>query len=174
MLNAVDNVTVYRFIKKLATPFTKWRAFKHGIIDAHGNILKDVSAFENRNERDSFTKFDLLVLNIKKTMALLPGGSSKMASYAAALYLIKEDATNIFGMEDISEETYNNIMFELKNKTLFLEYVEYVVEDAPTNNISGGAIAGVRTDSYTPALHHHHRKKHKNKSEKSKENVKNV
>ena len=70
-LNVVDNATVFRFIKKLSTPFKKWRAFKHGIIDEHGNILKKKEELASRNEKDAFTKFDLLVLNIKKSIGKL-------------------------------------------------------------------------------------------------------
>ena len=35
----VDLFLVFQFIKKLVTPFTKWPAFKLGIIDAKGNIV---------------------------------------------------------------------------------------------------------------------------------------
>ena len=34
----VDMFMIYQFIKRLATPFNKWEAFKTGVIDARGNI----------------------------------------------------------------------------------------------------------------------------------------
>ena len=35
----VDLFVVYQFIKRLATPFNKWDAYKTGVIDERGNIL---------------------------------------------------------------------------------------------------------------------------------------
>ena len=46
--------------------------------------------------RDYYTPFHRLVFNIKKIMAKAPGGGSRLASYAAALYLLKEK----FGVSD--------------------------------------------------------------------------
>ena len=35
----VDMFMIYQFIKRLATPFNKWEAFKTGVIDARGCLL---------------------------------------------------------------------------------------------------------------------------------------
>jgi hypothetical protein len=35
----VDVFMVYQFLKRLATPFEKWDAFKEGVIDKEGNII---------------------------------------------------------------------------------------------------------------------------------------
>ena len=35
----VDLFLVYQFIRRLATPFNKWDAYKEGVIDDKGNIL---------------------------------------------------------------------------------------------------------------------------------------
>jgi len=40
MANLVDLYIVYRIIRKLTTPFSEWEAFKYGVIDAEGNIIK--------------------------------------------------------------------------------------------------------------------------------------
>lgn len=86
----VDLFLVYQFIRRLATPFNEWEAYKLGIIDEKGNILKKRKNLALARERNAFGVFDLLVLNIKKLLAKVPGGSSRLASYAAALYLIRE------------------------------------------------------------------------------------
>lgn len=158
MDNKVDNVTVYKLIKKLSTPFTKWRAYKHGIIDAKGNILKkDLS---NRNEKDSFTKLDVLALNLKNEIAKMPGGNSKLASYAAALYLVKEHTS----LDDVSlnESDINNIK----------DYVSQLDEELAANHTSSSAIAGLGTDSMTPKLHKEPMRRHKINTLKSKEKLK--
>ena len=36
---AVDIFMVYQFLKRLAMPFTRWDAYKQGVIDKDGNIL---------------------------------------------------------------------------------------------------------------------------------------
>jgi len=91
--SAGDFVYTIRFLTLLVTPFEKTAAFKAGIIDENGNKNKnyDMNTVTNREAyRDSYTPFHRLVFNIKKLMAKAPGGSSRIASYAAALYLIKE------------------------------------------------------------------------------------
>lgn len=84
---AGDLVYTFRFLTLLVTPFEKTDAYKIGIIDSQGKVLRKPVTPE---EKDTFTPFHKLVFNIKKLMAKVPGGGSKIASYAAALYLIKE------------------------------------------------------------------------------------
>ena len=92
--SAADLVYTIRFLKLLTTPFEETEAFKAGIIDEEGKKRKDFStnSIENREAyRDHYTAFHRLVFNVKRIMAKAPGGSSRVASYAAALFLIKEN-----------------------------------------------------------------------------------
>ena len=85
----VDLFLVYQFVRRLATTFTKWDAYKQGIIDDKGNVLikkKD----RDPQQKKAFGVFDIMVRNMKRLLAKVPGGGSKLASYAAALFLIKE------------------------------------------------------------------------------------
>ena len=84
---SVDLVYTLRFLRLLTTPFEKTTAYELGLIDDKGNKLK--KPFTEK-EKSSYNTFHRLVFNIKKLMAKVPGGSSKIASYASALYLIKE------------------------------------------------------------------------------------
>ena len=91
--SAGDLVYTFRFLTLLVTPFEKTKAFEKGIIDEKGKRLKKppFSKIEDRNDYASYySSFIRLVFNVKKLMAKAPGGSSRIASYAAALYLIKE------------------------------------------------------------------------------------
>ena len=91
--SAADLVYTIRFLKLLVTPFEETDAYKAGIIDEDGNKRKDFSmnTTDNREAyREHYTAFHRLVYNVKRLMAKAPGGSSRLASYAAALYLIKE------------------------------------------------------------------------------------
>ena len=86
----VDLFLVYQFIRRLATPFNKWEAYKLGIIDKDGKVLIKSKDFTKAAQRKSWGVFDRMIANLKKLLAKVPGGSSRFASYAAALFLIKE------------------------------------------------------------------------------------
>lgn len=96
---AGDLVYTFRFLRLLTTAFEDTEAYKLGIIDSNGKRLKtyDMGNMLNREKySEYYTPFHRLVFNIKKLMAKAPGGGSSLASYAAALYLIKEQ----FGISD--------------------------------------------------------------------------
>ncbi len=82
--SAADTVYVFRFIRMLVLDWKDWDAYKNGIIDDKGKRLKGKSA------DDSWTPFIRLCANIKRLLEKIPGGSTKLGSFASALYLIKE------------------------------------------------------------------------------------
>lgn len=84
---AGDLVYTLRFLRLLTTKFEDTTAFKLGLIDKDGKKLKKADTPE---EKSAYNYFHRLVFNLKKLLAKIPGGSSKLASYAAALFLIKE------------------------------------------------------------------------------------
>ena len=86
----VDLFMVYQFIRRLATPFEKWPAYKEGIIDKDGKVLIKSKDLNTKKQRAAWRIFDRMIANLKKLLAKVPGGSSKLASYAAALFLIRE------------------------------------------------------------------------------------
>jgi len=94
---AGDLFYTFRFLKMLTTPFNQTEAFKLGIIDEKGQRIKSKS-LSTSEEKAAFTTFHRLVFNIKKLLEKIPGGSNKFASYAAALFLLKEK----YKMEDSS------------------------------------------------------------------------
>ena len=87
---AIDAFITFRFLKLLVTPFDKTEAFKLGIINNRGKVLKRYKTLERIEERQAYTILHRLVFNIKKLIEKVPGGKSRLASYAAALFLIKE------------------------------------------------------------------------------------
>jgi hypothetical protein len=90
---AGDLIYTFRFLSLLVTKFEDTEAFKAGIIDNLGARRKDydVTVFGNKDALNNYyTPFHRLAFNIKKLLATAPGGSTSIASYAAALYLIKE------------------------------------------------------------------------------------
>jgi len=87
---AIDAFITFRFLKLLVTPFDKTEAFKYGIIDKSGKVLRKYKTLERIDERKAYTILHRLVFNVKRLIEKLPGGKSRLASYAAALFLIKE------------------------------------------------------------------------------------
>jgi len=87
---AIDLFLVYHFLKRLATPFEQWQAFKLGIIDRSGKVIKPAATLKTPEEKNAWGYFDRMVANLKKLLAKVPGGSTRLASYAAALLLLKE------------------------------------------------------------------------------------
>ena len=95
MGRAIDIFVTYRFIKILLTTFEKKEAYKLGVIDKDGNrILQpgtNVPTILNTiKEKNSYTVLHKLVFNIKKIFAKVPGLRTKLGSYAAALFLLKD------------------------------------------------------------------------------------
>ena len=76
-MNLVDIYLVYRILRRLTQPFTEWEAYKQGVIDDEGNILKKFNDRFTVQEKESFTKFDLLILKLKKVTLPHCGFSKK-------------------------------------------------------------------------------------------------
>ena len=93
---AGDLFYAFRFLKLLVTPFEKTEAFKLGIIDKDGAILKKAAERQSPEEKSAYTVFHRLVFNVKRLLAKVPGGKSVIGRYGAALFLIKEHT----GMSD--------------------------------------------------------------------------
>lgn len=115
----VDLFLVYQFIRRLATPFENWDAYKLGIIDKDGKVLKKRKTLKTKKEEQAWGLYDIMLANIKKLLAKVPGGSTKLASYAAALFLIKEykhftDDSLI--TEDMDESDIDNILVEFQTR----------------------------------------------------------
>ena len=121
MGRAIDLFVTYRFLKLLTTPFTKMDAFKYGIIDNDGNRIKKENSDEvavdltTSQLKNSYTILHKLVFNIKKIFAKIPGLRTKVGTYAAALFLLKDtfkesvDAPAMFEKEFVKFLKENNV-----------------------------------------------------------------
>ena len=88
---AFDTFITYKIISNLVTDWEDFPAFEHGIIDKKGKLLRKFSTLKTNEEKNSYTLFTRLIFNLKRLIQKLPGGSYKLASYAAGLFLIKEE-----------------------------------------------------------------------------------
>lgn len=103
----VDTIALYKIVTKIVAPFTKWDAFRAGVIDAEGNILVPPQK-RTYQQASTMTAFDVLCLNLKRALAKIPGGSSPLGLSAAFLYYlvayIKHVVNTIIGTK--VENTY--------------------------------------------------------------------
>jgi len=124
---AADTVYAFRFIRMMVMDWKSWDAYKEGIIDENGKRLKEVK-LDTDSKRSAYTPFVRLVANIKRLVAKIPGGGSKLGSFASALYLVKEKANlSEKGLKSICEKcdiealdflNENNEWFLLEDKQL--------------------------------------------------------
>ena len=120
MGRAIDLFVTYRFIKLLVTPFDKTPAFKLGIIDKDGNRVmeKTVSRGMQPTEligdekKSAYTVLHKLVFNIKKIFAKVPGLRTKLGTYAAAIFLLKDTFKESVDDPDMFEKEFMKYLKE--------------------------------------------------------------
>jgi hypothetical protein len=152
----VDTYFLYEFLRRLVKPFKETEAFKLGIIDERGKILKRRSQLQTAQEKRAFSMFDLLVWNLKKILERIPFGRSRLASYAAALFLLREDKYLEYYAEDVELLTesymdfYEGIDLDLPTKYSIIKLIQELdnrkdfklLFETPVNNVGDGKIAG--------------------------------
>ena len=112
MGRAIDLFVTYRFLRLLTTPFEDTQAYKLGIIDANGNrimqkrIKKPEVELVTSEQKNSYTILHKLVFNIKKIFAKVPGLRTKVGTYAAALFLLKDTFKESVNDPDMFEKEF--------------------------------------------------------------------
>ena len=138
MGRAIDLFVTYRFIKLLVTPFEKTEAFKLGIIDEKGNRVRPprdpktnvrpaIEPLRTSEEKNSYTILHKLVFNIKKIFEKVPGLRTKLGTYAAALFLLKDT---------LKEEVEDPDMFE-KEFMKYLKEQGIEIDDSISEEVIG-------------------------------------
>ena len=88
---AVDLVITYRVVKLLATPFERQEAFKYGIIDKDGKVLRKFRTLKTTAEKKAYTMLHRFVFNLKRILQKA-GLGGRLGTFAVALgLLIRED-----------------------------------------------------------------------------------
>ena len=123
MGRAIDLFVTYRFIKLLVTPFKDTDAYKLGIIDEDGNRVippkpkigvwnKTPKPLRTSEEKNAYTILHKLVFNIKKLFAKVPGLRTKLGTYAAALFLLKDTFKESVDDPDLFEKEFMKYLKE--------------------------------------------------------------
>ena len=127
MGRAIDLFVTYRFVKLLTTPFEKTDAFKMGIIDKDGFRTKKI--LYKQAEQSAYTVLHKLVFNIKRIFAKVPGLRTRLGTYAAALFLLKDTFKEHVEDPDMFEK---GLMEYLKQQGV--EFDNSIVEEVTLDN----------------------------------------
>lgn len=125
---AADLAYTFRFIRMLVLDWREWDAFKFGIIDEKGKRDKNVK-LDTSEKKDAYTPFIRLCANIKRLVANIPGGGSKLGSFASALYLIKEHYR-------LTDDQLEKI-----NKKLGIDQIDIMLESNDWFMLNNGSIS---------------------------------
>jgi hypothetical protein len=109
----VDSFIAYKFIKLMTTPWEETEAYELGIVDKNGKILKKRKDLQTGQEKAAYTILHTLVWNLKKILAKIPAGKTRIGSFAAALYLLREKYSS-----------------QINDKTLFERALIWYLEDS--------------------------------------------
>ena len=161
----MDIYLIYEFLRRLTTPFENWDADKTGVIDKDGKVIAPKKERTPEQEK-SWGYYDRLLANLKKLLGKIPLGKTRVASFAAALLLLREqnlDPDNLDQLQEILED--------------YMVEAEMLTEDL-TNTAGSGNIAGIGVGpdgepGIPPAAHKKHKKRvNQSQKEKTKEIVK--
>ena len=111
---AADLAYTFRFIRMMAMDWKSWDAYKLGIIDENGKRQRNVK-LDNDEKKSAYTPFIRLAANLKRLVSAVPGGGSKLGSFASALFLIKERVGEK-GIKSICEEMNVEVLDFLNEK----------------------------------------------------------
>jgi hypothetical protein len=107
----------YKLINLLSRKWEDWPAFKLGLIDCKGNLVRKPFSLD---ERRAFGIFENMARNIKKIITLVTG-KTRAAAILSTIYLMKEE--NQLNDKELSillnwlSENYSDIKDGIKNLT---------------------------------------------------------
>lgn len=138
----MDNIIAAKLLYMLVTPFDKTDAYKLGIVDAKGKLLKHAKDLKTQAEKDAFNYLTRLIFNLKRLINKLPGGESNLKNLVAAYYFVKEKVETKTAF--VSEQQFKNLVQRLDKVTLVEEeiLIEKVLKQIAED---GGAVAANAT-----------------------------
>jgi len=141
----IDLFATYRFLRILTIPWEDQEAFKLGIIDGEGKRIKE-KKLTSSSEKDAYTMLHRMVFNFKRILSKIPLVKSKLGTYAAALFLLKEhmkeDEYNLL-VEYISETgKFDDELEKNINKLTLTEALCLLEEENMNKDITEDEVAG--------------------------------
>ena len=109
----IDTLITYRIIKLLVTPFERQEAFKYGIIDKDGKVLKKYTSLQKREEKNAYTQLHRFVFNLKRILKKV-GLGGRLGSFAVALGLLLRENKEYVPHKKLIESTIISYLKETK------------------------------------------------------------
>ena len=117
---AVDLLITYRIMKLLVTPFDKQEAFKYGIIDKQGKVLRPWRTISKTAEKQSYTILHRFVFNLKRILQKA-GLGGRLGTFAVALATLIRENKEFEQHQKLIEST---IVKYLKEQKLYEELLQ--------------------------------------------------
>lgn len=138
----VDNLLAFRILSMLVKPFEETDAFKLGIIDEKGKVLKKANTLQTSQERDAYNYLTRLVFNVKRLINKLPGGENRLKSVIAAFFLVKECYEKRTSTAFL-EEKYTSLLETINKNNITLVEEELLVTKffEEVANVTGAAVS---------------------------------
>jgi hypothetical protein len=100
----VDLLITYRIVKLMSTDFKDQEAFKFGIIDKDGKVLRKSGKLNTEAEKDSYTVLHRFVFNLKRILSKF-GLKSSISNFATALALILKENQELIKYKSLIESS---------------------------------------------------------------------
>jgi len=123
----VDLLITYRIVKLISTPWEQQEAFKFGIIDKNGNVLKKSNKLNTEAEKDSYTILHRFIFNLKRILQKVGMGSS-LSSFAVALAFILKENKELEKHKSLIESTVVSYLKQIDVYDKLLNEVSVIKE----------------------------------------------
>ena len=117
---AVDLLITYRIMKLLVTPFDKQEAFKYGIIDKQGKVLRPWRTISKTAEKQSYTMLHRFIFNLKRILQKA-GLGGRLGTFAVALATLIRENKEFEQHQKLIEST---VVKYLKEQKLYEELLQ--------------------------------------------------
>lgn len=152
MNQLLDRQYALKILKMLSTDFKDMPAYKKGIIDKDGNLLKKSYELKSQDEKKAYTYLDRLVVILKKQMKKNEkrGDYTLTKALSPALWLVREQLESgsraTVNIEGKYERLLKLNVTLAEEEILVAKFLEEegvgvaAVGGAPTNNTSGASV----------------------------------
>ena len=123
----VDLLITYRIVKLMSTDFKDQEAFKFGIIDKDGKVLRKSSKLNTEAERNSYTVLHRFIFNLKRILAKF-GLKSSLSNFATALALILKENKEMIKHKSLIESSIITYLKETNQYDKLLNDVRIINE----------------------------------------------
>ena len=138
---AIDMLITYRVVKLLVMPWEKQEAFKQGIIDKKGKVLRPNKTLKLSKDRKAYTYLHRFVFNMKRLFQKV-GLGSRFGSFFAAMTMILKEDKQLMIHKDAIEAGVVSYLKETNQYETMLNEVRDIpdIEDEPVMTCLGVGI----------------------------------